>query len=152
LAEKVVSQVTFEIGQIDQLLVVYADLWERAQQGTPDLVEMTAMASVLHSFYNGLENIFLSIAKGLDQEVPTGATGHRDLLRQMTQETGTRGRVLSAELAGKLIDYLGFRHFYRHSYSFFLKWEELEKLVTILPEIWSQAKQELNQFLQSLAP
>jgi hypothetical protein len=70
----------------------------------------------------------------------------------MTQETGTRGRVLSAELAGKLIDYLSFRHFYRHSYSFFLEWEELEKLVTILPEIWSQAKQELNQFLQSLAP
>jgi len=72
LAEKVVSQVTFEIGQIDQLLVAYVDLWERARQGTPDLVEMTAIASVLHSFYNGLENIFLSIAKGLDQEVPTG--------------------------------------------------------------------------------
>lgn len=73
MAEKVVSQVTFELGQIDQLLVAYAALWDQAQRGdTPDLVEMTAMASVLHSFYNGLENIFVSIAKGLDQQVPTG--------------------------------------------------------------------------------
>ena len=65
---------TFEIGQIDQLLAVYADLVERVQQRPPDLVEITAIASVLHSFYNGLENIFLSIAKGVDQQVYTGGT------------------------------------------------------------------------------
>lgn len=152
MAEKVVSQVTFEIGQIDQLLAAYRDLWERAQQGTPALVEMTAMASVLHSFYNGLENIFLSIARGLDPAVPAEAQWHRDLLRQMTQETGNRSRVISAELVQKLTDYLGFRHFYRHSYSFFLEWEELEKLVTALPEVWDQAKKELHEFLASLNP
>ena len=55
MADNVVSQVTFEIGQIDQLLAVYADLVERIQQRPPDLVEITAMASVLHFFYNGLE-------------------------------------------------------------------------------------------------
>ena len=147
MTEKIVSQVTFEIEQIDQLLVAYADLWERAQQGTPDLVEMTAMASVLHSFYNGLENIFLSIAKGLDQAVPVDAQWHRDLLVQMTQETANRGSVISVELAQKLADYLGFRHFYRHSYSFFLEWSELEKLVTSLPEVWERAKKELSEFL-----
>lgn len=150
MAEKVVSQVTFEIGQIDQLLVAYANLWERAQQGTPDLVEMTAMASVLHSFYNGLENLFLSIAKGLDQTVPVDAQWHRDLLVQMTQETVNRGSVISAELAQQLADYLGFRHFYRHSYSFFLEWSELGKLVTSLPEVWDRAKKELSEFLNSL--
>ncbi|MBI3801188.1 MAG: hypothetical protein HY268_29980 [Deltaproteobacteria bacterium] len=150
MAEKVISQVTFEIGQIDQLLVAYADLWECTQQGTPDLVEMTAMASVLHSFYNGLENIFLSIAKGLDQEVPTSAQWHRDLLVQMARETANRNGVISAELAQKLADYLGFRHFYRHSYSFFLEWSELEKLVTGLPEVWDQTRKALSEFLDRL--
>jgi len=150
LAEQVVSQVSFEIGQIDQLLVAYADLWERTQQGTPDLVEMTAMASVLHSFYNGLENIFLSIAKGLDQEVPSGAQWHRDLLAQMTHEMANRDSIILAELAQKLADYLGFRHFYRHSYSFFLEWSELEKLVTDLPEVWDQTRKALSEFMNSL--
>ena len=59
LAEKVISQVEFEIGQIDQLFESYAGLLEQVQKNIPDLVEVTAVASVLHSFYNGLENIFL---------------------------------------------------------------------------------------------
>ncbi|OGG52761.1 MAG: hypothetical protein A3F84_10040 [Candidatus Handelsmanbacteria bacterium RIFCSPLOWO2_12_FULL_64_10] len=150
MAEKVVSQVTFELGQIDQLFAAYADLLERVRQDKPGLIEMTAMASVLHSFYNGIENIFLSIAKGLDQKVPTDSQWHRDLLVQMTQEMANRGRVISAELGQKLAGYLGFRHFYRHSYSFFLEWGEMEKLVIPLHEVWSQAKKELCEFLDSL--
>ena len=75
LVEKVTSQVQFGIGQIDQLLETYTDLLEQARKSTPDLVEVTALGSVLHSFYNGLENIFLSIAKGLDAQVPTGLIG-----------------------------------------------------------------------------
>jgi hypothetical protein len=151
LADNVVSQVTFEIGQIDQLLAVYADLVERVQQRPPDLVEITAMASVLHSFYNGLENIFLSIVKGLDQQVPTGDQWHRDLLIHMTRETANRGSVMSTALAQKLADYLGFRHFYRHSYSFFLEWDKLQGLVTSLSEVWAQVKEELYRFLESLS-
>jgi hypothetical protein len=46
---------------------------------------------------------------------------------------------------------MGFRHFYRHSYSFFLEWEELEKLVTPLAEVWAQTKRELQLFLDSLS-
>ena len=68
MVKKVVSQVKFEIEQIGLLFEAYADLLERVQRRTPDLVEVTAVASVLHSFYNGLENIFLSIAKGIDSE------------------------------------------------------------------------------------
>jgi hypothetical protein len=150
LAEKVASQVAFEIGQIDQLLAVYANLWERAQEQVPNLVELTAMASVLHSFYNGLENIFLSIAKGLDQRVPTGMQWHRDLLEQMTQEATNRPSVISSEVAQKLADYLGFRHFYRHSYSFFLDWDEMANLAIALPEVWAQIRKALWDFLDSV--
>jgi len=150
LAEKVISQVNLEVKQIDQLLESYADLLTRVQKNTPDLVEVTAVASVLHSFYNGLENIFLAIAKGIDAGVPTGSQWHRDLLIRMTESTASRGPVLTTDLAHRLMDYLGFRHFYRHSYSFFLEWDELEKLVTPLAEVWAQVKSELQIFLDSL--
>lgn len=150
LVEKAVAQVRFEIKQIDQLFMVYANLLERAQQRAPDPVEVAAIASVLHSFYNGMENIFLSIAKGLDLQVPTGSQWHRDLLVQMSQKTKNRGGVISVELAQKLADYLGFRHFYRHSYSFFLEWNELKKLSASLQEVWAQVKDELYGFLEDL--
>lgn len=123
---------------------------QQGRQGSPSLVELTALASVLHSFYNGLENIFLSIAKGIDKNVPTGAQWHRELLTQMTLATEKRASVITSETAQQLSNYLSFRHFYRHSYSFFLEWNELEKLVTPLSEVWQQVKQELQAFLDSL--
>ena len=115
------------------------------------MVDVTAVASVLHSFYNGLENIFLSIAKGIDADVPTGAQWHRDLLTKMAESTPNRGPVLTTETAHQLADYLGFRHFYRHSYSFFLEWDELEKLVTPLAKVWGQVKDELELFVVGLS-
>ena len=150
LAENAITRVTFEIEQIDQLLIAYADLLNLVHQRPPNIVEVAALASVLHSFYNGLENIFLSIAKGIDQQVPTGSQWHRDLLLQMTQETVNRGRVISTELARRLADYLGFRHFYRHSYSLFLEWEKLQELIVPLQDAWAQVKEELSRFLEEL--
>ncbi|MGE0086307.1 MAG: hypothetical protein AB7S75_18010 [Desulfococcaceae bacterium] len=89
------------------------------KQHDPDLVELTALASVLHSFYNGLENIFLHIAKGIDKDVPADSAWHRKLLIRMAEETPNRKAVLSADLSEALTEYMGFRHFHRHSYSFF---------------------------------
>lgn len=143
--DKIIAQVTFEISQIDQLLASYADLLTRSQQRRPDLVEITAIASVLHSFYNGIENMFLLIAKGIDQHVPTGSQWHRDLLIQMSQPTERRNGIIPPELAQKLAIYLGFRHFYRHAYSFFLDWDELEKLVAPLDEVWRETRVALTK-------
>ena len=147
---KVIAQIEFEIGQIDHLLESYAELLRQAQQKTPDLVEITAIASVLHSFYNGLENIFLAIVKRIDRDVPASAQWHRDLLTRMTKATSNRESVLTVEMAHQLADYLGFRHFYRHSYSFVLDWDELKELASSSSEIWRQTKDELYLFLDSL--
>lgn len=151
LVKKVVSQVQFEVGQIDLLFDSYTALFERAEKSVPDLIEITAIASVLHSFYNGLENIFRSIAKEIDDDFPASTQWHRDLLNRMTEATANRRPVLTIETSNRLSEYLGFRHFFRHSYSFFMKWDELEKLVTPLQEVWTQTKDELENFLHSLS-
>ncbi len=148
--EKVIPQIRFEIAEIDRLLAVYADLLARVQQRQPDTVEIAAVATVLHSFYNGLENILLSIAKGVDRAVPSGAQSHRDLLVQMTRTTTKRRAVISSDSAKKIADYLGFRHFYRHSYSFLIEWSELKKLVVPLDHVWAQFKREFVDFADSL--
>jgi len=45
--------------------------------------------------------------------------------------------------------YLGFRHFFRHAYAFQFKWEKLKELVMDLPGVYSQFKQEINQFIEN---
>lgn len=150
--EKSIERIRFEIGQIDRLIQEYADLLNLAktEDNEPSLVEFTAMASVLHSFYTGLENIFISIAKGIDRDVPAGGGWHRKLLNQMKEPTPNRSPLLSDESSHQLIEYLGFRHFYRHSYSFFLEWDRLEVIVKKLPEVWEQTKGEIEHFLGSI--
>ena len=148
--KKAIEEVQFDIEQIDRLFVSYAVLFDRVQQNQPDLIEITALASVLHSFYSGLELIFSTVAKRIDRQLPKGDAWHRQLLFQMTQHTAQRTQVISEELAQSLDNYLAFRHRYRHSYSFFLDWYELEKLVIPLHAIWAQVRSELQSFLDTL--
>lgn len=68
----------------------------------------------------------------------------------MTEVTANRNAVLTAATSERLGEYLGFRHFFRHSYSFFMEWDELEKLVTPLEEVWAQTKKELQLFIDGL--
>ncbi|GAB6172356.1 hypothetical protein JCM15765_18340 [Paradesulfitobacterium aromaticivorans] len=144
--DKAISQVNFEIQQIDELLISYKDLFENSLVKEPSLIELTAIGSVLHSFYNGVENIFESIGKNIDGRLPTGNHWHIELLKQMTQDTHKRPPVISEGLKGRLTEYLAFRHFYRNSYSFFLKWDELKKLVNPIESIWAECKNELTTF------
>lgn len=143
------NKIQFEINQVDKLLNKYKDLIQISKEKEPDLVELTAFASVLHSFYNGIENIFLVIAKGIDNSNPSDSKWHKELLIKMSGTNKNREAIISEDLKNKIIDYLGFRHFYRHSYSFYLDWKEMEKLVSSLFDVWNQMKQELNKFIDN---
>lgn len=148
--ERIKSQIQFQIQQIDKLLKMYSQLLKECREKEPDLVEITAIASVLHSFYNGLENIFEIIAKRIDNGIIQGEQWHKRLLSEMVSKNDKRSVVISNDLKDKLIEYMGFRHFFRHSYSFFLDWDELKKLVLPLEEVWKQAKEEIEVFLDSI--
>ena len=147
--ERAVAEIKLEIEEIDRLLESYSELLEGCRSERPGLVAMTAAASVVHSFYNGLENVFLSVAKRIDGTVPEGAHWHRDLLGQMAGATRDRTAVISEQTRLRLADYLGFRHFFRHAYSFSLQWEELRGLVHPLQQDWKRTRAELSRFLDS---
>ena len=150
MSETISERIQRDTALIDQMLAAYADLLLQVEQQPPDLVQVTALASVLHSFYNGLESIFVAIAKEVDHTVPAGDRWHRELLEQMGAATEFRDAVLPSPLKSQIQNYLAFRHYYRHAYSFFLRWEELRELVLPLTAVWDQTKSVLNQFATSL--
>lgn len=150
LHEQVIEPIRFEISQIDKLLHVYRDILDRTDKEAPGLVECTAIASVLHSFYNGNENICLVIAKKFDKNVPEGSHWHASLLNQMRAATVHRQPVLSERSHDRIAEYLGFRHLFRHVYPFRMEWERLEEPVQSLAEVWREIKVELEMFLEFL--
>ncbi len=52
------EQINFKISDLDKLFLEYDLIFKKAENEIPDLFDMTILGSVLHSFYNGLENIF----------------------------------------------------------------------------------------------
>jgi len=149
LHNEIINKIKFEITEIEREMESYKLLFEKAKLQKPDLIEMTAIASVLHSFYNGLENIFLIISKNIDKEVPTDFNWHIKILNNMTNINAVRTNVISKELADNIEDYLAFRHFFRHSYKFKLDWEKLEDLSNNLYVIWERYKNEINIFIDN---
>lgn len=49
------EKILFEIGKIDNLVEKSSVLLEKSKLTVPDFIEVNAVGSILHSFYNGVE-------------------------------------------------------------------------------------------------
>lgn len=138
------KNVEFEIGQLHRLVDGHRALVAKVAVTEPDSVEVSALSAYLHSFYNGVENIFKQIALGIDHQRPSSERWHADLLQMMTVSTSNRPAVISSALASGLREYLGFRHFFRSAYTFDIRWERMAILArdveAVLTEIESSCR------------
>jgi hypothetical protein len=145
------AQVTLERQQLRHLLDVHRRLLDKCSGNPPDEVELSALASMLHSFYNGVENIFKRVATELDGGVPSSKFWHRQLLDSMKLPGRSRPAVLSDELADRLDEYLQFRHLFRHAYTFDLRWESMKALTLGCQQTLARLETELDRFLEGAA-
>jgi hypothetical protein len=140
------EEVELELGELRRLLSEYEPLFLKLHANEPDSVEVLAIAALLHSFYGGIENIFKSIARGIDSRLPSGARWHADLLAAMRQSNEHRPAVIHTELAASLSDFLNFRHVFRHAYGFYLDWSKMSGLVADSGHVLDELEAELNAF------
>ena len=106
--------------------------------------DLTAIAYVLHSLYNALENSLEQISRTFENHVVEPARWHKELLDKMFLDIpGVRPAVLPESLRRSLHDLRGFRHLFRHSYDF-----ELDaKRLTELAHAWDRQHPTLCQSL-----
>lgn len=140
------EQVAVERAQIEHLFVAYEAVIDKTTEQRPNFIETSALATMLHSFYTGVENILKRIVFHIDGSVPSGYASHSDLLAIVARSTADRPPVISEELRISLSAYLSFRHVFRHTYSFQLEWDKMGELVTQSEVVWQQLQTELDQF------
>jgi hypothetical protein len=143
------EQINIEIEQIDHLLDLFQPLIADMSQKQPDFVELSALATMLHSFYTGVENIFKRISIEIDEDLPSGAFWHSDLLANIAQAVEQRPAVISETIRTRLREYLSFRHVFRQAYSFVLDWRKMQHLVLSCRETWDSLKEELAIFFDT---
>ena len=138
-----------ELEQLKELLATYQRLLDHCATVTPDEIELAALAAMLHSFYNGVENLLKRIAVETGEGLPSGEVWHRRLLDQMAQQTPDRPAVLTEALRVRLRLYLDFRHVFRHSYTFDLRWEKMREPVLHCRETLLALRESLAAFLKT---
>jgi len=117
----------------------------------PTRIELRAMASMLHEFYNGVERIFERIAIALGESLPRGADWHVDLLNQMAEpQEGIRPAVIDEPLRARLKEYLDFRHFFRHAYGYTLEWSKMQWKVERMSETLTMLREQLQAFFETV--
>lgn len=90
----------------------------------------------------------LIIAKNIDGIVPNQGKWHSDLLFLMFKENGNRPAVFSGQQKNILSEYMNFRHFFRHSYGYSMKWEKLKHLFLNPGINWNETKAAIEEFIQ----
>ena len=145
-----IEEIEFQISETDRVFEECDLFFQDMNYEEPDLLQKTVMANILHSFYTGIEKIFERIAKEIDKNVPTGNKSHQELLNNMYVKNNIRKAVINEEIYLLLNEYMKFRHFFRHAYSFQLNWAKMKPLAETLFDIWENLKRQLLSFISVL--
>ena len=149
MSDKLRKQVNVERQQLNRLIDEHRTLLESCASRQPNAIEVSALATFLHSFYSGVENSLKRIAVEMDGGVPSGDAWHRQLLTSMSSGTHLRPPVLSSTLYQTLSEYLAFRHFFRQAYSFHFDWYKMSDLVLNAERTMRLFETEVDSFLDS---
>ena len=103
-------------------------------------LEKAGLASLIHNFYNGIENILKQMLQDRRLDIPSGPSWHRDLL-----ETASSQGIISDKMTQELRSYLAFRHFFSHAYALELDTSRMEPLVRHARELFNRFLQEIKR-------
>jgi hypothetical protein len=149
LDENVKIKIKHEISRIDKLINDAKPLLDLCKIKTPDFVEITATAQILHSFYNGVESVVILFFKNNGIKLPNDIHWHKTLFGMIFGQNSKNIKLIRDELKNLMEEYLSYRHFIRHSYSSELKWNVMEPLVKNLEETWKMVKEDFEIIMEN---
>lgn len=131
------DKINLDIENIDR---VFAELPQHEVLHKLSMLELAGVATLLHNFYNGIENILkrLLIKKGIS--IPQGSAWHKELLNLSGQEN-----IITPQMKQQLGEFLAFRHFFSHAYALDLYAEKMEPLVKSAFELYKEFKIEISK-------
>ncbi|MGB2824587.1 MAG: hypothetical protein WBF17_26670, partial [Phycisphaerae bacterium] len=146
--QELIEDIQLEVKLLRRLLEQCGPLREAVANETATETEKLAAASLLQSFYNGVESVFDLLAERIDGDRPAGPDRHETLLAQVSGPRETRPAVISQELRDGLKQYLEFRNSYRYSHYFRLDWSLMAALVNQSEATLDRLEAELDLFIR----
>jgi len=132
-----------QISQIDKLFNEAKPLIDLIKiKSELDFIEKSAAGSFLQSFYNGIEDIISMFLKRRGEKLPNDDHWHKVLLNKALSN---EYNIIKEEKRKYLEDYMGFRHFFRHTYGYDIDTEKLKILINNANKTWEDVKKDDNE-------
>lgn len=118
--------------QRKEIFTLHSTIQEKSNRLTSQLDDedlINSLAYKLHNLYSAYEDLFKLVARFFENQIADISGYHTELLNRMRlQIEGVRPRLLSDESFMLLDELRGFRHVFRHAYSYKLDAERVIKL------------------------
>jgi uncharacterized protein YutE (UPF0331/DUF86 family) len=131
--------------EIENITRVLTELKKVKDKPGKDLIILVGIGAYLQNIYSGMENILKQIISHKNLAIPNKPSWHKDLLL-----LAVKHNVITEQTADKLGKYLVFRHFFTHSYGFHIDEKKLTPLMNKIPEIYSEFKKDIDDYLQTI--
>jgi hypothetical protein len=140
------------LGFFDEQMEIIRKLWQEVTVTSPLTREKTShLGYLLHNLYCAYEDLFQEVARTFENRLEDPARYHRELLKRMRLEVpGIRPRLLSTESFNILNELRGFRHIFRHAYSYELAAEKVAALKEKVAAGWESINSDLSFFVDFL--
>ena len=136
---KINEQIDAELENIERVM---AELPESGSLSSLSSLELAGVATLTHNFYNGIENILKKLILYKNMDVPHSHSWHKDLVN-----IALSNNIISSVTAKKLREYLGFRQFFNHSYSFDLDAERMTPLIKNISSTLTSFRNDISKIL-----
>lgn len=136
---ELIDKIKAEYENIDNLI---SELPQKDQLPFLQFLEIAGVATLIHNFYNGIENILKLSFNEYNIPMPEGGSWHKELLKR-----AVKNGIISESTMIKLGEYLAFRHFFSHAYAFDLYADKLEPLVENIKTVYSDFKKYISNYL-----
>lgn len=146
------SEFDYQLQIIDQLYETIGKRKEAIDQegASPELVESAGYW--LHNLYCGFEDLFKIIAGYWENHITVNGGYHIQLLKRMNIHIkGVRPAVLTSKSFQELNELRGFRHAFRHAYSYGLDDERVRHLLHRILLAKKQIFDDINNFRKKIS-
>ena len=131
--------------EMENITKVLIELEKVKERPNKELVVLVGIGAYLQNIYTGIENILKQLLSHKKISIPDMPTWHKDLLNLAVEHN-----FITKETAEKIGKYLFFRHFFTHAYGFFLDEAKLKPLMNNIPNVYSEFKKDIDNYLTKI--
>ncbi|MGA1823111.1 MAG: hypothetical protein ACMUIP_00515 [bacterium] len=137
--------------QIEEIKKLYKEIEDRKKHAMESRALLESLGYQLHNLYCAFEDLCKIVARHFENQIEDLARYHKELLRRLSLSIeGVRPALISEESYKELDELRAFRHFFRHAYSYELKYEKIISPLESANKLKNFYQRDIAQFLDTI--